>query len=181
MISYEAPAVLAYELLGVDKLDAFEAFLSATISADPIIEKSQLINMLETEHGVIATNRTMAGWRRRRLRLLVIMARQSLAEACDVHDAMIASMGPEVIIIDEIIELAVGAMDSEVVAITADGLIIRVAIDVAIIPDSVVASGGLITFCVIDSGDVITKGFMINRFNKSRPFYGPNIPSMAPT
>ena len=37
IISYEAPAILEYESLGVAKLDAYRDFLSATISADATI------------------------------------------------------------------------------------------------------------------------------------------------
>ena len=84
--------------------------------------------------------KTMTWWRGKNKRLIASMARLPLTEACDVFDAMIASMGPSseppieaatanaVITIDETdritgapIELAVGAMDSEAVATAGEG------------------------------------------------------------
>ena len=137
----------------------------------------------------------MAGWRRRRKRLLATMARQSLAGACDVYNAMIASMGTEMILIDETIGLAVGAMDSEAVDTTGDGPIIRAdaeatpptTIDSVPISfdgsmaDGALAAGGAIG-AITDSvhgatagGEPIADdGVTINRVRK-RPFHGPDI------
>ena len=137
----------------------------------------------------------MAGWRRRRKRLLATMARQSLAEACDVYDAMVASMGPEVILTEETIGLAVGDMDSEAVDTTGDGAIIRddaeatppTTIDSVptsvdrFIADGALAVGG--AFGISTDGahgataggePIADDGITINR---KRPFYGPDINS----
>ena len=109
------------------------------------------------------------------------MARQSLAEACDDYDALIAPMGPSseppieaatsppVITVNQTdsiigapIELAAGAMDNEAVATTGDGPTIRVAIEASTTPDSAIASGGAITVGAIDAGATIAKGPIIN-------------------
>ena len=102
MISYEPQSILTYESLGVDRLDAYKAFLSDVISADRTIGNTARIGVLEEAHGVSSTNFSMAAWRRRNKRVL-------LHEACDAYDAMIPSMDPNSeppIAIDE--EVAVG-------------------------------------------------------------------------
>ena len=139
------PHFFEYESLGVDKLESYKDFLSAAISACPTIGNTELINMLEQKHGVTSTNSSMAYWRRRKKRLIAAMARQELVEACDTFDAMIESMGPAVITIDETIELSVGAHESDAVATTGDGPITEVAMEANSLQDSTIASGGDIT------------------------------------
>ena len=148
VISYEAPLIMAYEELTATKLDGYKAFLCWAISAEPTIGNTELTNMLEEKHGVSAKNGTMKWWRGRNKRLLASMARQSLLDACDAYDALIASMGPsseppiEVDTIEDTdmtipapSELAVGVMDNDgAMANSAHGAIVggAIAIDEAI-------------------------------------------------
>ena len=120
-----------------------------------------------------------------------------LHEACDAYDAL---FGPSseahietatvdaVIAIDDTdstipaaIELAVGAMDSCVGGIgdmtnSVQGAIVggAIAVDGAM---GTLTAGAMDAVDVAIAGDVITEAPTINRFNKSRPFYGPNINS----
>ena len=113
VISYEAPTIMTYEELAASKLDGYKTFLCGAISAEPTTGNTQLINMLEENHCVSAKTVNMKWWGNGNRRLIVTMARQSLAETCDVYDATIAHMGTEVMPIDENIGLALGAMNSE--------------------------------------------------------------------
>ena len=99
-----------YEELGSKKLDGYEEFLCSVLCADPTIGHTALIGMLEAEHGVSAKVSTMRYWRGRESikERIVSMARKQLSDALDTYDAMIDSMGPAVITIDEPIDLSVG-------------------------------------------------------------------------
>jgi len=106
-----------------------------------------LIGMLESEHGVSAAVSNMRYWRDRKSikQHIASMARLQLSDTLDTYDAMIDSMGPAVITIDEPIDLSVGANDTDVAATTGDGSITEVAMEGNNIPDSPIASGEAIT------------------------------------
>ena len=114
--------------------------------------------MLEAEHGVSAAVSTVRYWRGRESikQHIASMARLHLSDALDTYDAMIDSMGPAVITIDETIELSVGANESDAVATTGDGPITEVAIDANRIQDSprvgAIAADGAITDGAITDG-----------------------------
>ena len=113
----------------------------------PNIGNTELINMLEQKHGVTATNLSMVHWRRRTKRLIAAMARQELVAACDTFDAMIESMCPAAITIEETIE-----------ATTGDVLTTEVAMDANSLQDNTIASGGAITVCATGADGTITDG-----------------------
>ena len=114
------------------------------------------------------------------------MTRQSLPEACDAYDDLVAyripsseppnevATPPPVMTINETdsivgvpIELAAGAMDSEAEVTTRDGPTIRVAIEASTTSDSDTASGGVVTVA-IDVGGATSDGPIINRYNRVR-------------
>ena len=101
--------------------------------------------MLEQKHGVTSTNSSMAHWRRRKKKPIVAMAQKELVEACNTFDAMIESMAPAAITIDEPIDLSVGDNDTDVAATTGDGSMTEVAMEGNSIPDSPIVSGETIT------------------------------------
>ena len=112
-----------YEELGSKRLDGYKDFLCSVLCANPTIGHTALIGMLEAEHGVSAKVSTIKYWRGRESikEHIASMARVQLSDALDTYDAMIDSMDPAVITIDETIELSVGANDSDVAATTGDG------------------------------------------------------------
>ena len=160
VISYVAPTIKTYEKLGSKLLDGYKDFLCSALCADRTIGNTALIEMLEAEHGVSAAVSTMRYWRGRESikEHIASMARKQLSDALDTYDAMIDSMGPAVITIDEPIELSVGANDSDVAATTGDGPITEVAKEGNSIPDSFIASGEAITDGAIESGGAIRDG-----------------------
>ena len=59
VISYEAPAIMAYEELTATKLNAYMDFRGHIIAADRTIGNTQLISLLEEQHRVSAKTTTM--------------------------------------------------------------------------------------------------------------------------
>ena len=108
VISHVAPTIKTYEELGSKLLDGYKDFLCRALFADPTIGNTALIGMLEAEHGVSAKVSTIKYWRGRQSikEHIASMARVQLSDALDTYDAMIDSMGPAVITIDEPIDLS---------------------------------------------------------------------------
>ncbi len=131
VISYVAPTMQTYEELGSKLLDGYKDFLCSALCADPTMGNTALIGMLEAEHGVSAKVSTIRYWRGRESikQHIASMARLQLSDALDTYDAMIDSMGPAVITIDEPIDLSVGANDRDDVASTGDGPIAKVDVE----------------------------------------------------
>ena len=74
IVSYEAPAIKTYHELTFSRLDGYKDFLCQALSADRTIGNTQLINLLEEEHGVSAKTSTMKHWRKANKRAIASIA-----------------------------------------------------------------------------------------------------------